>query len=166
MCEAVFLGDRISVNPRVLVGDRHDRRFDLEVPFDFDLHGICILNPRHRDYVWWRSRFPCRTFAGGEEDWLTVQGKGEAVDSTVPFGSFLGANVELVIVEKDPYGLDPSEVSCHVRVSFSDEVAIDVEVAIRDKAEISVFLAMEIKCYSISTNESRVLAHSAWPIAI
>ncbi|PON84340.1 hypothetical protein TorRG33x02_199050 [Trema orientale] len=166
MSEAVFLGDRVSVNPRVLLGDRHDRRFDLEVPFDFDLHGICILDPRHRDYMWRRPRFPCRAFAGGEEDGLPVEGKGEAVNSTVPFGSFLGANVELVVVEEDPYGLDPSEVSCHVRVSFSDEVAIDVEVAIRDKAEIAVFLAMEVKCYSISTNESRVLAHGAWLIAI
>jgi hypothetical protein len=47
-------------------------------------------------------------------------------------------------------------------VSFTYEMAINVEVGIRDKTEVVVFLAMEVKSDSITTNESRVLANSSW----
>jgi hypothetical protein len=47
-------------------------------------------------------------------------------------------------------------------VSFTYEMAINVEVGIRDKTEVVVFLAMEVKGDSITTNESRVLANSSW----
>jgi len=37
-----------------------------------------------------------------------------------------------------------------------------VEVVIRNKAEVVVFLAMKVKSDSITTNETRVLANSSW----
>jgi hypothetical protein len=66
------------------------------------------------------------------------------------------------MVKENSNGLDPCEVSLHVMVSFTYEMAINVEVGIRDKTEVVVFLAMEVKSDSITTNESRVLANSSW----
>jgi hypothetical protein len=45
-------------------------------------------------------------------------------------------------------------------------VGIDVEVRVGNYAEIAVFLAVEVEGESISTDESRVLAHSARSVAV
>jgi hypothetical protein len=51
-------------------------------------------------------------------------------------------------------------------VSFTYEMAINVEVGIRDKTEVVVFLAMEVKSDSITTNETRVLTNSSWFVTL
>ncbi|MCI30828.1 hypothetical protein A2U01_0052039, partial [Trifolium medium] len=63
-------------------------------------------------------------------------------------------------------GLDPCEVPLHVMVPSTYEVSVYVEVGIRNKAEVVVFLAMEVKSDSITTNESRVLANSSWFVTL
>jgi hypothetical protein len=47
-------------------------------------------------------------------------------------------------------------------VSSTYEVSVYVEVGIRNKAEVIVFLSVEVKSDSITTDESRVLANSSW----
>ena len=55
-----------------------------------------------------------------EENGVTfVEGVGEAIDGIIPLGSFLCANVELVVVKENGDGLDPSEVPGQVGVSLS-----------------------------------------------
>jgi hypothetical protein len=51
-------------------------------------------------------------------------------------------------------------------VSSTYEVTVYVEVDIRNKAKIVVFLAMKVKSDSITTNESRVLANSSWFVTL
>jgi len=41
-----------------------------------------------------------------------------------------------------------------------------MEVGIRYKAEVVIFLAMEVKSDSITTNETRVLANSSWFVTL
>jgi hypothetical protein len=45
-------------------------------------------------------------------------------------------------------------------------VAVYVEVGIRNKVEVIVFLAMEVKSDSITTNETRVLTNSSWFVTL
>ncbi|GFY89573.1 late embryogenesis abundant protein-related [Actinidia rufa] len=63
-----------------------------------------------------------------------------AVNGIVPLGSILCANVELVVVKENGDGLDPSEVPG--------------QVGVRDKAEVSVFLTVEIESDTIAAYES------------
>jgi hypothetical protein len=51
-------------------------------------------------------------------------------------------------------------------VSSTYEVTVYVEVGIRNKAKIVVFLAVKVKSDSITTNESRVLANSSWFVTL
>jgi len=50
-----------------------------------------------------------------------------------------------VSAEEYGNGLDPCEVTCHTSSTFTDEMSVDVKVRIRDKAEVGVFLAVEVK---------------------
>jgi len=45
-------------------------------------------------------------------------------------------------------------------------MSIDVEVPVRNKAEVIVFLAMEVKSDSITTDETRILANSSWFVTL
>lgn len=68
--------------------------------------------------------------------------------------------------EEDGNGLDPREVTCHTIVTFTDEMCVDVKVRIRDKAEVGVFLAVEVKGETISSDETWVLANRSWLVTI
>jgi hypothetical protein len=97
---------------------------------------------------------------------FAVKGEGKAVYRVIPCGCFLCSKVKFVIVKENSNGLDPCEVSLHVMVSSTYEVAVYVEVGIRNKAEVIVFLAMEVKSDSITTNETRVLTNSSWFVTL
>lgn len=60
----------------------------------------------------------------------------EAVDGVVPLRGFFGSDEEFVVavvmVKEDCNGLDPSEVAMEIRVSFADEMGVDVEVWVGD----------------------------------
>nr|GMC78430.1 leucine-rich repeat extensin-like protein 6 [Ipomoea batatas] len=90
-------------------------------------------------------REPRGAFGVREEDGLSVEGEGEAVDGVVPGGGFLGADEDGVIVVENGDGLDPRKVSVHFGVSSSDEVGVDVEIRVCYEAKVSVFLAVEVK---------------------
>jgi hypothetical protein len=45
-------------------------------------------------------------------------------------------------------------------------MGVDVEIGIRNEAEILVFFAMEVEGYTITTNKSRILAYRTWLVAV
>ena len=51
-------------------------------------------------------------------------------------------------------------------VSSADEVGVYVEVWIGYEAKVAVFLAVEVKSDSITTDETRVLANSSWFVTL
>jgi hypothetical protein len=61
-----------------------------------------------------------------------------------------------VIGETDAKSLDPSEVTTHSRVAFTDEMGIDVEASIRDDTEVLILLSMEVEVVPVSARETRV----------
>ncbi len=61
-------------------------------------------------------------------------------------------------VEKDSKGLNPSVVTGSTSRPVANEVTIDLEVAIRDQAEMLIALAMEVEDYAISTDEAGIIA--------
>lgn len=69
-------------------------------------------------------------------------------------------------IEEDSQGLDPSEISVHMIVPFSDEVTVDVKVGVGDKAKLLVSLAVKVEGDAITADESRVLAYATDLITI
>ena len=45
-------------------------------------------------------------------------------------------------------------------------MGIDVEVRVRHKTEVLVFLTVKIECDTVSTDEPWILAHCSWLVAI
>ena len=158
MSEGVVVGDAVVVDPRVLFGYRNHLCRDPEASFCLDCDRVGDAGSDSAD-AWDALGLPLGAFGFGQGDGLAVEGEGEAVEGVVPRGCFAGAEEELVASEEDSDGLDPDEVSPHARVSLADEVSVDVEVAVREEAEIAVFLAMEVKSYAVAADEARVLTH-------
>ena len=97
---------------------------------------------------------------------MSIKRGGDPVNRIVPRGGLKGSDVETVSAEEDSNGLDPCEVTCHTRPSFTDEMCVDVKVRIGDEAEVGVFLAVEVKGETISSNKTWVLANRSRFVAI
>ena len=162
MSKTIIFGDTIIVNPRVFFGYRDNLSRYPKISFNFDNNVVCGSFPNNGH----SRRFPFRTFWFVEGDGFSVKGEGKAIFRVIPCGCFLGTKEELMIVKENNNGLNPCEVSFHVLISSTYEVSVYMEVGIRYKAEVVIFLAMEVKSDSITTNETRVLANSSWFVTL
>lgn len=73
---------------------------------------------------------------------------------------------EAVGVNKDSQSLNPSIVPGSPSWTEANEVGIDLEVEVRDQAEMLISLPMEVEDNAISTNEPWVQARSSRTVTI
>lgn len=78
-------------------------------------------------------------------------------------GSLQGEGVG---VNKDSQSLNPSIVPCSPSWTEANEASIDLEIEVRDQAEMLIFLPVEVEDNAIPTNEPWIQARSSRTVAI
>ncbi|BAS95232.1 Os05g0552550 [Oryza sativa Japonica Group] len=162
--EAVIVGDPVPVDPRVLLGDGHHVRGDLEHAVELDEDAVGRLGPRHGQAG---TRLPPGVRDALQLHGLAVEDDGEAVGVVVPHGRPARADVEAVAAgELHGDRLHPGRVPLEARDVVADEVAVDVQVRVGEQAEVAVTAAVEVERVAVAADEPRVLAHRARQVAI
>uniref|UniRef100_A0A0D9WJG5 Uncharacterized protein n=1 Tax=Leersia perrieri TaxID=77586 RepID=A0A0D9WJG5_9ORYZ len=95
MREAVVVSDPVPVHPRVLLGDGHHARRDLEHAVELHEHAVDRLGPRHGQGV----PFPPGVLGALQLHCLAVEDDDETVGVVVPHGRLARADVEAVAGE-------------------------------------------------------------------
>jgi hypothetical protein len=74
----------------------------------------------------------------------------------IPLDGLASADVEVMVAEGDAEGLYPREGTVVGGVMVADEVCIDVEIGVRDEAEVLVPPAVEVEGDAVAAGEARV----------
>ncbi|GJN20201.1 hypothetical protein PR202_gb07549 [Eleusine coracana subsp. coracana] len=150
--------DAVPVDPRVLLGDRHRVGHDPEPPVEPHHHAVGRARAEHGQRGR-RGRAPAGALRGVQVDRRAVEGDDEAVHGGVPRGGAPHAEVQAVRAEADAQRLHPREVARGRGVALADEVRVDVEVGVRDQAEVGVAPPVEQELVAVA-------AHEAWVVAL
>jgi hypothetical protein len=157
MREAVVRGETVPVDPRVLLGHGHRIGHDPEPPVEAHHHAVGRAGAEHGQRRR-GGRAPAAALDGVERDGHAVEGDGEAVDGRIPGDRPPDADVQAVAAEANAQRLHPREVTRRLGVALADEVRVDVQVGVREQAEVGVPPAVEQELVAVAADEARVVA--------